>query len=130
MKILSLKFKNINCMRGEHSIDFTVPEYEDYGIFLISGDTGSGKTTILDAISIALYGRTSRFNRLSKTYNPLMSKGEGEMYSEVCFSSKGHVYTSKWSQRRARGKADGELQDIKCFIYDEKGNDLSSKKNE
>ena len=130
MKILSLKFKNINCMRGEHSIDFTVPEYEDYGIFLISGDTGSGKTTILDAISIALYGRTSRFNKLSKTYNPLMSKGEGEMYSEVCFSSKGHVYTSKWSQRRARGKADGELQDIKCFIYDEKGNDLSSKKNE
>ena len=130
MKILSLKFKNINCMRGEHSIDFTVPEYDDYGIFLISGDTGSGKTTILDAISIALYGRTSRFNRLSKTYNPLMSKGEGEMYSEVCFSSKGHVYTSKWSQRRARGKADGELQDIKCFIYDEKGNDLSSKKNE
>src|SRR5574344_1301833 len=130
MKILSLKFKNINCMRGEHSIDFTVPEYDDYGIFLISGDTGSGKTTILDAISIALYGRTSRFNKLSKTYNPLMSKGEGEMYSEVCFSSKGHVYTSKWSQRRARGKADGELQDIKCFIYDEKGNDLSSKKNE
>ena len=92
MKILSLRFKNINSLSSEHYIDFTSPEYQDSGLFLISGDTGSGKTTILDAISLGLYGRTSRFNKISSTFNPLMSKGKGEMFSEVTFSEKGCIY--------------------------------------
>ena len=41
MKILSLKFKNINSLKGEHYIDFNSPEYADSALFLISGDTGS-----------------------------------------------------------------------------------------
>lgn len=130
MKILSLKFKNINSLKGEHYIDFNSPEYADSALFLISGDTGSGKTTILDAISIALYGKTPRFNKISSTFNPLMSKGTGEMYSEVKFSEKGHTYTSRWSQRRAKGNKDGNLQNIECFIYDEEGVPLNRKKDE
>ncbi|MCI7606768.1 MAG: AAA family ATPase [Spirochaetales bacterium] len=130
MRILNLKFKNINSLIGEHSIDFTSPEYTDSGLFLISGDTGSGKTTILDAISVALYGKTPRFNKLSSTYNPLMSKGTGEMYSEVVFSEKGKVYTSRWSQHRAKGKADGALQGIECFVYDGNNIALNRKKDE
>ena len=130
MRILNLKFKNINSLIGEHSIDFTSPEYTDSGLFLISGDTGSGKTTILDAISVALYGKTPRFNKLSSTYNPLMSKGTGEMSSEVVFSEKGKVYTSRWSQHRAKGKADGALQSIECFVYDENNKALNRKKDE
>ena len=130
MKILSLKFKNINSLKGEHYIDFNSPEYADSAIFLISGDTGSGKTTILDAISIALYGKTPRFNKISASFNPLMSKGTGEMYSEVKFSEKGHIYTSRWSQRRAKGSADGNLQSIECFVYDEEGVPLNRKKDE
>ena len=130
MKILSLKFKNINSLKGEHYIDFNSPEYADSALFLISGDTGSGKTTILDAISIALYGKTPRFNKISSTFNPLMSKGTGEMYSEVKFSEKGITYTSRWSQRRAKGNKDGNLQNIECFIYDEEGIPLNRKKDE
>ena len=130
MKILSLKFKNINSLKGEHYIDFNSPEYADSALFLISGDTGSGKTTILDAISIALYGKTPRFNKISSTFNPLMSKGTGEMYSEVKFSDKGHTYTSRWSQRRAKGNKDGNLQNIECFLYDEEGVPLNRKKDE
>ena len=130
MKILSLKFKNINSLKGEHYIDFNSPEYADSALFLISGDTGSGKTTILDAISIALYGKTPRFNKISSTFNPLMSKGTGEMYSEVKFSEKGHTYTSRWSQRRAKGNKDGNLQSIECFLYDEEGVPLNRKKDE
>ncbi|MGN0830408.1 MAG: AAA family ATPase [Candidatus Ornithospirochaeta sp.] len=130
MKILSLKFKNINSLKGEHYIDFNSPEYADSALFLISGDTGSGKTTILDAISIALYGKTPRFNKISSTFNPLMSKGTGEMYSEVKFSEKGHTYTSRWSQRRAKGSKDGNLQNIECFLYDEEGVPLNRKKDE
>ena len=130
MKILSLKFKNINSLKGEHYIDFNSPEYADSALFLISGDTGSGKTTILDAISIALYGKTPRFNKISSTFNPLMSKGTGEMYSEVKFSEKGITYTSRWSQRRAKGNKDGNLQSIECFLYDEEGVPLNRKKDE
>lgn len=130
MKILSLKFKNINSLKGEHYIDFNSPEYADSALFLISGDTGSGKTTILDAISIALYGKTPRFNKISSTFNPLMSKGTGEMYSEVKFSEKGITYTSRWSQRRAKGSKDGNLQNIECFLYDEEGVPLNRKKDE
>lgn len=130
MKILSLKFKNINSLKGEHYIDFNSPEYADSALFLISGDTGSGKTTILDAISIALYGKTPRFNKISSTFNPLMSKGTGEMYSEVKFSEKGITYTSRWSQRRAKGSKDGNLQSIECFLYDEEGVPLNRKKDE
>ena len=118
MKILSLRFKNINSLSSEHYIDFTSPEYQDSGLFLISGDTGSGKTTILDAISLGLYGRTSRFNKISSTFNPLMSKGKGEMFSEVTFSEKGSVYTSRWSQHRANGRPEGALQSISCHIFD------------
>ena len=130
MKILSLKFKNINSLKGEHYIDFNSPEYADSAIFLISGDTGSGKTAILDAISIALYGKTPRFNKISASFNPLMSKGTGDIYSELKSSEKGHIYTSRWSQRRAKGSADGNLQSIECFVYNEKGVPLNRKKDE
>ena len=131
MKILSVSFKNINSLRGEHYIDFTAPEYSESGLFLISGDTGSGKTTILDAISLGLYGRTPRFNTLSSSSNPLMTKGEGEMWSEVKFScDNGQVYVSKWYQKRAREKAEGNLQNIDAHIYDGNGMALTRTKAE
>ena len=60
MKILKLKFKNINSLAGEHEIDFTHPVFTNDGLFAITGKTGAGKSTILDAISLAFYGRTPR----------------------------------------------------------------------
>ncbi|MCD6431010.1 MAG: AAA family ATPase, partial [Deltaproteobacteria bacterium] len=57
MKILNLRFKNLNSLSGEWAIDFTAPEYVGDGIFAITGPTGAGKSTILDAICLALYGR-------------------------------------------------------------------------
>ena len=50
MKILELRFKNLNSLYGEWKIDLTAPEYEADGIFAITGPTGSGKSTNLDAI--------------------------------------------------------------------------------
>ena len=49
MKILGLRFKNLNSLYGEWGIDFTVPEYVQDGIFAITGPTGAGKSTLLDA---------------------------------------------------------------------------------
>jgi ATPase involved in DNA repair len=65
MKILQLKFSNLNSLAGDWTIDFSNPAFTSSGIFLITGPTGSGKTTVLDAICLALYGKTPR---LGKSY--------------------------------------------------------------
>ncbi|MDB2613799.1 AAA family ATPase, partial [Chlamydiales bacterium] len=54
MKILKLQFKNLNSLYGEWVIDFSDPEYVSNGIFALTGPTGAGKSTILDAICLAL----------------------------------------------------------------------------
>ena len=55
MKILTLTFENINSLAGEWKIDFTSPAFLDNAIFSITGETGSGKTSILDAICSVSY---------------------------------------------------------------------------
>ena len=77
MKILNLRFKNLNSLAGEWFIDFTEPSFVTDGIFAITGPTGSGKTTILDAICLALYGSTPRLDRVTKSSNEIMSRGAG-----------------------------------------------------
>ena len=74
MKILSLRFKNINALKGEWKIDFTQAPFKDHGLFAITGATGAGKTTLLDAICLALYHRTPRLSKINKTTNELMTK--------------------------------------------------------
>lgn len=61
MKLISLKFKAFAAYLNEQYIDFS--SFSDSGIFLISGKTGAGKTAILDAITYALYGKSSGGSR-------------------------------------------------------------------
>ncbi|MEN6349884.1 MAG: AAA family ATPase [Syntrophomonas sp.] len=110
MRILSVRFKNLNSLAGLWNIDFTNPAYVSDGIFAITGPTGAGKTTILDAICLALYGRTPRLNRVTKTTNELMSRFTGDCLAEVCFETQAGRFRCHWSQHRARNKAGGELQ--------------------
>lgn len=110
MKIEQLRFRNLNSLAGEWVIDFTDRELSDEGIFLITGPTGAGKTTILDAITLALYGQTPRLSSISTGGNEIMSRQQVNCFSEVIFSAGGKRYRALWSQRRARGKADGRLQ--------------------
>ncbi|HQG98089.1 MAG TPA: AAA family ATPase, partial [Thermotogota bacterium] len=65
MRILSIRFKNLNSLAGEWEIDLTAPPYRVDGIFAITGPTGAGKSTILDALCLALYGRTPRLKTIS-----------------------------------------------------------------
>ncbi|MCF8054742.1 MAG: AAA family ATPase, partial [Deltaproteobacteria bacterium] len=115
MKILNLRFKNLNSLVGEWQIDLTHPAFASDGIFAITGPTGAGKTTILDAICLALYGRTPRLNKVTKSGNEIMSRQTGECFAEVMFEAQNRKggterYRCHWSQHRARKKSDGELQ--------------------
>ncbi len=110
MKILELRFKNLNSLYGEWVIDFTDPEYVSNGIFALTGPTGAGKSTILDAVCLALYGATPRLGKITKSTNEIMSRRTGECYAEVLFESQAGRFRCHFSQHRARKKAEGDLQ--------------------
>lgn len=119
MKILKLRFKNLNSLHGEWSIDFSSPQYVSDGIFAITGPTGAGKSTILDAICLALYGRTPRLKQISQKSNEIMSRQTGECFSKVTFETKEGKFICTWSQAKARKKTDGNLLDSKHEIADD-----------
>ena len=110
MRILKVRLRNINSLVGDWTIDFENPAYTSEGLFAICGPTGAGKSTILDAICIALYGKTPRLGDLTMGGNEAMSRETGILESEVTFLAKGVRYRAVFSQRRAREKADGRLQ--------------------
>ncbi|MDD4573682.1 MAG: AAA family ATPase [Sphaerochaeta sp.] len=110
MKILELRFKNLNSLYGEWHIDFTESEYVYNGIFALTGPTGAGKSTILDAICLALYGSTPRLGRITQSSNDIMSRQTGECYAEVLFASQAGRFRCHWAHHRSRKKANGELQ--------------------
>jgi len=126
MKILKISFKNLNSLKGEHRVDLTHSAYTDSGIFAITGPTGAGKSTILDAICLALYGKTPRLSTVSKGSNEIMTRRCGECYAELEFETARGSYRCHWSQRRARNHPDGELQQPKHEISELSGKLLES----
>ena len=120
MKIQRIILKNLNSLRGEHTIDLTVEPLSNAGLFAITGQTGSGKSTLLDAITLALYGRAARYGNQPSPEN-MMSRRCGECSAAVEFEVPEGKYTAFWQLRRARGKTDGRIQSPKRYIYDMDG---------
>ena len=118
MKITELKFKNLNSLYGEWSIDFNSPEYSSNGIFALTGPTGAGKSTVLDAICLALYGRTPRLGAVTAGGNEIMSRQTGECSSEVVFETREGKFRCSWEQHRAYSRPEGKLADPKHEISD------------
>ncbi|KMQ51340.1 Exonuclease SbcC [Chitinispirillum alkaliphilum] len=128
MRICKLRLKNLNSLYGEWAIDFTDPHYETSGIFALTGPTGAGKSTILDALCLALYGRTPRLGNITSSSNEIMSRQTGECFAEVVFESSGTAYRCFWGQARARKKPDGALQNPRHEIDDITNNKLLENK--
>lgn len=114
MKILTLRLKNINALKGEWKIDFTADPFDQAGLFAITGPTGAGKTTLLDAICLALYHRTPRLD--ATPGQELMTRSTADALAEVEFSVKGVGYRAFWSQRRAKNSPDGKLQNVRVEL--------------
>ena len=116
MKILSLRLKNLNSLKGEFTIDFRQAPFKDNGLFAITGPTGAGKSTLLDAICLALYHQTPRLPSVGGQSNELMTRHTADCLAEVVFEVKGTAYRAFWSQRRARDRVDGALQPAKVEL--------------
>lgn len=125
MKILAIRGSNLASLEGDFEIDFTADPLKSAGIFAITGQTGAGKSTILDALCLALFDNAPRLSKAEsvniqdvedktitqKDSRNILRRGTGEGYAEVDFVAlNGDKYRSRWSVRRARGKASGSLQ--------------------
>ena len=89
MKPLKLTMSAFGSYAGKNVIDFTG---QQQGIFLITGDTGAGKTTIFDAITYALYNQTSGGERNGNMMRRQYAQPETETYVELEFLYQGQTY--------------------------------------
>ena len=116
MRIIKVEIENINSLQGYWCIDFSDPDYiKNKNQFVIHGDTGAGKTTILDAITLGLYGKSPRED-ISKSQNEVMSKNTGFCMAAVTYECEGSHYRSEFYQQRARKNPTGNLQEPECSI--------------
>ena len=104
MKILAITLKNLNSLRGTWNINLEHNAYTSSGIFAVTGPTGAGKTTIFDAVCLALYATTPRLGKISSGSNEIMSKNTDSCMAKVKFESGGKIYVCEWMQERAKGK--------------------------
>lgn len=97
--------------------------FEEKGLFLISGDTGAGKTTIFDAICFALYGTSSGTYRDTKNLRSEYAKDSEESYVDFYFSHQGRVF-HVWRQpsyERQKQRGSGMILEKEKAIFYEEG---------
>ena len=100
MKIISLTMNAFLAYKETTTINFE--EMIDHGLYLISGPTGAGKTTIFDAITFALYGEASGSERNQSYFRSDFAENQEETYVELTFELHQHIYTVKRSPTYTR----------------------------
>ncbi len=132
MKILKIRFENINSLKGVHEIDFSVNPLASAGLFAITGATGTGKTTILDVITLALFDRIPRVDEkiskgLIERTGLIITRNMNSCFAEVSYQCLKGIFTSKWSISLTRT---GTLREYELELYDSSGALLDLKKTE
>lgn len=111
MKIDKIEICNIASIEGEQVVDFTQEPLRSAGLFAITGNTGAGKSTILDAICLAFYNEAPRLNNKENApktadegqpgiYNTcnMLRRGTTQGYSRVTFSlAPDEQYQASWN---------------------------------
>ena len=121
MRLLSINFRNIHSLKGDHTISFESHPLDSAGIFAITGPTGSGKSTILDVIVLALFNNIPRFEKKKITANDIDQKGSvvthfcDEAWAEVTYSCSQGMFRSRWEISKTRN---GTWRDYAMSITD------------
>ncbi len=148
MRILAIRGSNLASL-PEFAIDFTAEPLSRSGLFAITGQTGSGKSTILDALCVALFDMTPRLTDrggaligrpdeddslkiASNDVRSLLRRGTGSGSAQVDFVGRdGRSYRASWLVRRANQKPTGRFQPQEIILNDlETGQPLGGKKTE
>lgn len=130
MKILSIRIKNLASLAGEHFIDFEAEPLANAGLVAIVGKTGAGKSTILDAMCLALFNRIPRLKDsdgklqdvdgselLTNSPQTVLRRGTAHGFAELCFVAQDQKhYLARWELKRSREKADGKLQSVQRYL--------------
>lgn len=147
MKIQAIRIKNLASLDGTTEIDFTCEPLCSAGIFAITGPTGAGKSTILDALCLALYAKTPRYKLAEHSVDitdvkgstikqddvrGILRDGTSEGYAEVDFEGvDGEYYRANWSVRRSYNRADGNLKAFEMSLKNiTTHQDISGRKSE
>ena len=131
MRILAIRGENLASLGQPFTLDFEAEPLAGTGLFAITGETGSGKSTILDALCLALYGRYPRFAEQQSDSSPdpggrvrildgstILRRGAGRGYAEADFLGQdGQRYRARWEARRSRDKADGAIQNAARSLH-------------
>lgn len=122
MRVLAIRGCNLTSLRDPFEVAFDRPPLNKAGVFAIAGPTAAGKSTILDALCLALFDEVPRLKSASKhrigkdeisasDVRSLLSPGAGHGYAEVEFEGRdGKAYVARWEVRRAHRRATGTLQ--------------------
>jgi exonuclease SbcC len=128
MQIISIGGEKIASLAEPFEIKLDEPPLSSAGLFAITGETGAGKSSLLDAMCLALYGNCPRLSgdgtrenvedvdgQELKSNDPRMAlrRGAVKATARVVFRAvDGEVYAAEWMVRRAREKLDGRLQNV------------------
>ncbi len=125
MKILKIEFENVNSLKGFHEIDFSEEPFLTNSLFAITGPTGSGKSSILDVISLALFNHVPRLGKITRSEiqskGAILTRNQKNSMARVTYECNNGIFSSQWSIEINRN---GNLNDYEMEIHDHRSGKL------